>query len=209
MKTNLVSEMTKDEFKEKLKSFISEEAIESFIEKNNITIFTNSIVTFIEYLSFINLYNGLNNRNNSNEEIEYDLISLNFNHIEAQNVNKDLYERIIGNVNKSGECLNDSAVMNIAKELSDISIHISYLREDIKNNIQKYSIIGTKKIVLDNLNEFFIKNYSDNSDWNYQSNFVINHYENYLNIDNDLFGHIVKIAKLLHKQLEEKLNPCF
>jgi hypothetical protein len=180
MKTNLVSEMTEDEFKEKLKSFISEEAIESFIEKNNITIFTNSIVTFIEYLSFINLYNGLNNKNDSDEEIEYDLISLNFNHIEAQNVNKDLYERIIGNVNKSGECLSDSAVMNIAKELSDISIHISYLREDIKNNIQKYSIIGTKKIVLDNLNEFFIKNYSDNSDWNYQSNFVINHYENYL-----------------------------
>lgn len=33
-----------------------------------------------------------------------------------------------------------------------------------------------------------------------------NHYENYLDIDNDLFGHILKIAKLLHNQLEEKLN---
>ena len=126
-------------------------------------------------LSFINLYNGLNNKNNDAKELDYDIISLNFHEKDDKRINKNLFYEII-----EGKDNINSAILNISKELSDIVIHISYLREDIKNNIQKYGIVGTKKIVLDNLSEFFIKNYSDNKDWGYQSNFIINHYENYI-----------------------------
>ena len=170
-----VSEYTEDEFKEKLKSYISDEIIDEFIEKNNISVYVKPILSFVEYLSFINLYNGLNNKNNDAKELDYDIISLNFHEKDDKRINKNLFYEII-----EGKDNINSAILNISKELSDIVIHISYLREDIKNNIQKYGIVGTKKIVLDNLSEFFIKNYSDNKDWGYQSNFIINHYENYI-----------------------------
>ena len=96
----------------------------------------------------------MNNKNNDAKELDYDIISLNFHEKDDKRINKNLFYEII-----EGKDNINSAILNISKELSDIVIHISYLREDIKNNIQKYGIVGTKKIVLDNLSEFFIKNY--------------------------------------------------
>jgi hypothetical protein len=152
------SDYSESEFKEKLGDFISPDEIDEFIKINNISHYTKELVEFIEYLSFLNLRIF-----KDDDLINYDLLQINFpDRFNEDNTSEtSLYERLF----EGDDCL----VRKLAKELSDIAVEISYLREEIKENVIRYGYIGTKSLVVNVLNDFYIKNFSNKKDWSFQT----------------------------------------
>lgn len=62
----------------------------------------------------------------------------------------------------------------IATEFTDLSLRISYARENIKQLIQQYSFIGTNKIITDVVRDYFIKNFAEQTSWRLTSNKILN-----------------------------------
>ena len=169
-----IGEYTYDEFKELVKSYITDVELEEF--SKNITNFKKIHVDFIQFLSILNYTleyskydeNG-NLKNLTNTGVRFPYIITYFNNnFDISDVYNEEKRRLLG-LNKNGEPEYTNLILKIALNFTDICLQISYARENIKTLIQQYSYIGTKKIITDVIREYFIKNFSKRSDWRLQS----------------------------------------
>lgn len=151
-----MSEMTKDEFIAELVSYISNEEAIEFIKTNLITKFRKEYIDFVKYVSKLNKVLKVKFKTD-NVLIKYDVLKINFS---------DLYP----NDNFNDILFGDEGILYyLTKEYIDECINIRKIRENIKNLIQQYTFIGTKRIATDLLYDFFLKNYSKNESVGYFS----------------------------------------
>lgn len=144
------------------------------------------ILDFVQYVKFINSFigkyasyikenfNGMIDE--SNCKIDYDILKINFS--DYAPYQKMIVSGDVSHINNYDDILfgtenAEGVIMKLAKELTDIAINISHIREQIKVSIQQYSFIGTKRIATDILRDFFIKNYSNKDEWNYISDLML------------------------------------
>lgn len=146
------------------------------------------LVDFAKYIKFINKfinkYNDLNEILKKREEsrLAYSVLKINrSNDLPFQKTFEVNDGDYINNYNEIlyGSSEHEGVISRIAKELADISLNVSYVREQIKTSIQQYSFIGTRRIATDILTDFFIKNYTPRKEWGYVTDFAI---ENNINI---------------------------
>ena len=163
---------TYEEFCELVKNYITPQDRDECIK--NILFYKKTHVDFIQYLSIINnILNTSSTTNEDNTDIEFKYNILDFN---CQNPVEDSseYRRLLG-LDNTGNISENSTdyILKIAREFTDICLQISYARENIKNIIQQYSFIGTNKIIKDITRDYFIKNFSNRTNWRYVSDTIL------------------------------------
>lgn len=141
------NEMTKDEFIAELTSFIPYNKANEFINDNLIIKYRKEFIDFVACVSKLNKVLKYKNKTDK-DLIEYNVLKINFpDFYQNNNFNNILYG-------------SDGILYSLTKSYIDECINIRKIRENLKNLIQQYTFIGTKRIATDLLYDFFIKNYS-------------------------------------------------
>jgi hypothetical protein len=174
---NTYSEYTKEEFTAALSKFFTADDIEIFIKQNKIVHYTKDIVNFVEYLCLINQF--IYEYNDKLTIEDFDIIRINFPNkfAESETLKTNIYKRLFDDETKNDACL----VNVMAKEFSDLAMEITYLREEIQENVLRYGYIGTKKLVVNVLNDYFIRSFYNKLDWSFQNNIKIDGSDNITN----------------------------
>jgi hypothetical protein len=146
------SEFTKAELLEKLNAYLTIEEIEKATE--HIVYFNEYQVDFFQALRIINSY--------IDPEIQFPYnIPYYNNNIIGNNVWTKYKKQLIGELGETNH------ILSVAKYFTNVCLQILYARENIKEIIQQYSVIGTKQIISDVIRSYFMKNYSDPADWRF------------------------------------------
>lgn len=149
------------------------------------------LLDFVIYVRLLN--NFIEKSNKINHEnvkpIDFNILKLEWTKEYLKLIGEDIteFENKINNV-----------IIQAAAELTDITLNISYVREQIKTSIQQYNFIGTKRIATDILRDFFIKNYTNEHDWGY-----ISEINSASKIDEDIFK---PLTALLNPDLNKRFS---
>jgi hypothetical protein len=146
------SEYTKEEFVEKLKDYLTTDEIDKATE--HIVYFNGYQIEFLQAMRIINLYID------SKVQFPYNIPYYN-NNITGNNVWTEYKKQLIG------EDGGTNYILAVAKCFTNTCLQILYARENIKEIIQQYSFIGTKRIISDVIRSYFMKNYSNPADWRF------------------------------------------
>lgn len=187
-----INEYSLDEFKTAAYEYLNEDEVEAFLNplygNSSLIIDLNLNNNLLDFIIYMKLVNNFIKQYNKQANTKIDEIDLNILKIEFPNnfwFKNDNYENILFGKN--------SVIMKAAKWLTDITLHISYIREQIKTSIQQFNFIGTNRIATDILTDFFIKNYSKEKDWGY--------------ISDESFSVSSQIESALFMPLTSLLNP--
>lgn len=188
------SEMTLDEFKEAVSNFISNNELKEFLgeeiseeskqitefkevegEKIYISHYKQEYIDFIRYLALVNVLT--NNENDQSLRLPFLLYRYNNTTVNDQNLIGDkfnfYYRRLLG-INEDGTYNEYNLITKVTNYLTDICLKVSYIRQELKALIQQYSFIGTQRIITDVVRDYYIKNFSKRSSWNYISDIFKN-----------------------------------
>lgn len=151
----LKNEMSKDEFIANLTSYFSYDDALNFISINKITKYRQEFIDFAKY--YADLIKELKIIKNDTQELEPNVIKINFSeYFEDDSLIKKLYG-------------DNGIIFHITKLYVDECIHIKNLRNQLKNLIQQYTFIGTKRIATDIFHDFFVNNFAKRKSLNYIS----------------------------------------
>lgn len=129
---NTNEEYTYEEVKEEVKEYITLDKLNECLK--DITKYTKDQINFIKYLSILN-----KSLSNEFKQFEYNILLYNNIFPVTASYNSE-YRRLLG-YNENGEQNNINVIMNLAKEMTNLVIQISYARENIKTLIQQYTFI--------------------------------------------------------------------
>lgn len=159
------SEMSKDEFIAYLTSYISYDDAINFISVNKITKFRYEFIDFVKECSKLNKELKIKNNYKNFDESPFEGIELNILKINYPTYFKEDGEKIIEKL--YGET---GILYHFTKLYVDECIHIRNIRNQLRDLIQQYTFIGTKRIATDIFYDFFINNFSNRQSLNYLSN---------------------------------------
>lgn len=181
---NTYAQYTEEEFDNSVKKYISKKQLDEY--KSKIFLYKKADVDFIQYLSLLNsvLFN-----NEQQKYFKYKPYLFNNNFSIDSDYNSQL--RRLLNMDINGNYLGQDLITKIAKQFTDICLQISYIRQNIKTIIQQYTYTGTTKIISQTIRDYFLKNFSKNSNWRFISDSSLK-YET----DPDLSGIIKPLLEL-------------
>ena len=122
----------------------------TYAQNSTLTINTNvnyELIQFAVYIKFIN-----NFIDKDEDKFEFNVLKFNFPEFIEWNPDKPTkydYENI------------SNKIFPIAKKLTDLTLNISNIRKQIKDSIQYYNFVGTKKIASNVLADYFLNNFSN------------------------------------------------
>jgi hypothetical protein len=167
------SEYTAEECFSRVSSYITKKEFDEMM--TGVTCFNQYQVDFIHAISLVNHYVG----NITPFSLKYYMYNGTDEQLATAKTHAE-YRRLTGN--NSGE----DYILNTAKTFTNLTLQILYARENIKEAIQQYSYIGTKKIITDVMRSYFLKNFTKKSEWRFYSDENIQDDQIYISGLNDL-----------------------